>query len=383
MRQEDGTAVCGACNFRFPLPSAEEGPAPSPSEATPAATAIPATGLVARNVSGRVAPDPVVAQTPEKAVLPARSYEEVAIKHRPNRQKKKRAVKKKRNYKKILGLWLLTVGVAGGVAWWLNGVTTRRAKATQSVVDSLTGDKRAFFLAEYPAIRGQMQGFIASDSSEQRQAYVLKTALGGRRMARHYRENEALLPGNFFLPEPTFWNVAYNESPGFVEIGWELASGRRIEAVFLKVNETWRLDWDHYVRYNTENWTLFRQNKAESSKGTFRLYVEKIDEGIVAEDSWTKVRFFMPDDDEAIRLGSASRIVKLAGDSALTTAILETFIDRSVESDGYSRLWKDDPLNLRRVTVRLAWERDESVGEEMLVVQEIVAQHWRSLDVVK
>lgn len=397
--QGDGTALCGGCNFRFALPkeaqesaeaaeSSGKPPAKSAAKAPGSATLpVAAVGLVERNINLRAVAgfeksgDGAKPKGEPQEPLAARSYEEVAVTHRPNRQKKKRPIKKKRNYLKIISLWLLTVTVVGGIALWVNEVTSERAKAIQPVVDNLSGDKRAFFLKEYPGIGRQMQGFIQATSSEERESFVLQTPKVSRRMASYYRENAPSLPPSLTLPSPTFWNVAFNESPGFVEVGWDFGFGKGVEALFVKVNDQWRLDWEHYIRWNTENWALFRQNLSDDSEGTFRLFVEKIDEGENSENPWTKIRFYEPLSDETKRAASVSPIIKIEGDNEFSTAILETFVDRSVESEGFSRLWQRDPIHLRRMTVQLAWETDSETSQEMLVVKGILAQHWRTLEV--
>jgi hypothetical protein len=381
--QGDGTAVCQDCHFRFALPEEVRDTSTLPEKEE---KAIPpaGTGLVQRNIKPHNAKaEPIYgAQVDAKSPVEPekiRSVEEVANPHRPHRHKKKKPKKKKRNYFLIFAIWLATASVVTLVSIWVISMTEEKAKKLDSVVDKLAGEERAFYLKEYPAIESQLQGFLRAESDEGREEFVRDIPGIGRRIQRFYRENSAPYSGARLFGKPVFWNVAFEESPGFVEVAWPLDRQRNLEAVFVKEEDEWRLDWEQYVRYDTENWELFRQNLTDDNSGIFRVYLEKVAEGQVAENPWIKIRFLQPHKDASRRERSDSPIIKLDGTSSVATQVAQCFLDRLGESDGYSQLWELDPRNFRRVTVALAWEMSPDTGQEVLVVEEILAQHWRSL----
>ena len=113
----------------------------------------------------------------------------------------------------------------------------------------------------------------------------------------------------------------------------------------------------------------------------FRVYVEEVstDEGDGLY-SWAGVKFYPPYRERARREKEVSEILMLDSDKALVDEIRQLFVDRTGRSKGFSELWKRDPRNLRRATLKLAWVIDEKTGVEKMIVKDVLADHWRSLD---
>ena len=153
-----------------------------------------------------------------------------------------------------------------------------------------------------------------------------------------------------------------------------------MEGVFVKTEEKWVLDWEQFVRYSSESWTLFHQRIGTSSKGIFRVYVEEIASGEGASfKPWIKIQIFPPFREQNRREREASEVLVLDENNPLTDKIIRVFSDKSSRSKGFSEVWKRDPRGLRRVTLELEWVEDTVLGGDKMVVKDVLADHWRGL----
>lgn len=317
----------------------------------------------------------------KEATSPAGRAEQGEAPPLERRRRKKKRSRPKFSVRTILlmiGAWLGVVSLIFFVVMKLKSQLGRRDELSMTLEERLSGEEKAFFRTEYPAIQRQFSSFLQSDTPELKSDFSLTVPQLGRMMRRYYIDNSDEVYPMTMKKEPLFWNVVFEESPGFVEVIFDGGGRDLMEAVFVKEEDDWLLDWEHFVRYSSQNWTLFHRRAGNDEEGIFRVYAEKVSESQQKESPWVKIRLYGPYSDERRRKVEVSQVIMIEGDDPLSAPLNYLFSDRAGESDGFSKLWTRDPKELRRVTVRLAWNEDSVTGEDRLVLKEILSHHWRT-----
>lgn len=400
-----GSATCSSCEAHFQIPEETK------SRTTPIlprglsrGSGASGGGMVRRNIApsktldggsfGKTAPsevpreketspreEGVVAGESEREFIPAQPSGDGEAPMPERRRRKKKRDRPKLSFRAILLLgvaWLGLVGLVFFVVMTLKRQFGQGDELSRSLEERLSGEEKAFFRAEYPAVQRTLIGFLQSDTPELKSDVSLNVPQLGRMMRRHYVDNSDEVYPVRMKREPLFWNVAFEESPGFVEVVFDGGGRDQIEAVFVKEDDGWLLDWEHFVRYSTQNWTLFHRRVGNDEEGIFRVYVEKVSESQQEEAPWVKIRFYGPYYDERRRKVEVSPVIMIEADDPLSGPVDHLFADRSGDSAGFSKLWTRDPKELRRVTVKLAWHEDPITGEDRLVLKEVLSHHWRT-----
>lgn len=379
----DGSASCSQCYAAFALPEQATQKLKSQVSVLPKNSS---AGAIQRNIALKPKGGGEQFGTVEKVPEPvlANSNTEQAKSERGERRKrlKKRSRPPTKIYLMWIVLWLGAVTLVLFVVSNLQKQFSANNKKALTVEERLTGEEKEFFQSEYPQIVREFRSFLESRTASQMSEYTLKTHQLDRKMTRHFKENSRRFNISDMRPSPTFWNVAFEESPGFVEVVWDGGSAGSIEAVFVKVDDTWVIDWEQFVRYSSESWTVFHQRIGGEKKGVFRVYVEKVSEGQSSDFSqWIKVRILPPYANGERRRKEASAPILVENTDGLVADFEHLFADREGQSEGYSELWQRDPEDLRRALVELEWAEDPVTGEERMVIRKLLAEHWRSLDV--
>lgn len=382
MATGDGYATCSECENQFSLP--EE--ASKRVKKGVVNLGQPKTSAIQRNIVSQTKNTGSEFGKVEKIPEPFTSNTKIEEKvHRGERRKrlKKRNKATPKVVLRWLFLWLATVGIILFVISRFQIYSAGVAKGALTIEERLVGEEREFYKTEYPKIERTFRDFLGRRSVNQMSELVLDTDQVERKMARHFRENVRRTVSEGLKPSPVFWNVAFEESPGFVEVAWDGGVDGFFEGVFVKVGQSWKIDWEHYERYSSESWTVFNQQIGGLNKGLFRVYIEKVSEG-EGEDfqRWMKVRIIPPYSDEERGKLEASDPIMLEGDDELSLKISRLFIERSGQSEGYSQLWERDSRKLRRATVELEWVEDSVTGEERMVIKDVLAEHWRGLETI-
>jgi len=379
LANQDGSADCPGCGLRFALPKEVQALAKAK---------VPAfenkAGLIERNVSSRVLGETTnFAKTTEQSqVVESKPKPLAELEPEPSAKRRRRTKKRKKQKERSLGSYLLMF--AGLVAVALISFFAilkfqRTGSSLLSVEQKLQGDEKVFFRTEFPLIYNQLTIFFRSQSNVQKADCSLGVPQLGSKMRSYYLDNPDETLTQLLNEEPLFWNVAYEESPSFVEVLLDDGRGGIVESVFVKRGSEWLLDWEQYVRFSEENWALFRKGPSDAKQGVFRLFVEKVDEGEEEGRSWFEVRLYGAIQDEIRRDRESSEIIRLDADSPVGAKVANLFADRIGGNEGFSQLWKRDPKNLRRATLKLAWSRDPETGKDILAIEDILSQHWRTL----
>ena len=387
MAAGDGNAICSDCSNAFPLP--EKVIQKSALPAVPASKAKGNSGAIQRNIVLKSKGDESLPEgggapkTEEPAPVLARSnFEDLQKEHGKRRRKlKKRAKIPAKVFVKWIAIWILTVGTILFVAIQIQNQFAGGDENSTNIEERLEGEELEFFRREYPQILSQFGDFARARNASEMAEYTRESHQLTRKMGRFLRENSMRRPSSGVKPNPAFWNVAYEESPGFVEVVWDGKDKGMFEGVFVKKGAKWLLDWEQFVRYSSASWSLFHDNIGTQRKGIFRVYVEKVSEGEGEDfEPWMEVKLLPPVVDEQLRDLERSEVIRLQGEDGLFSEFSSVFADLSGRSEGFSQLWKRDPRELRRVTVELEWQTDLLTGEERMVIKRLLAKNWRTFE---
>ena len=384
---DDGRATCSECEKLFTLPKRVSKKAQGRALSSQRQQVSAKPSVVQRNIvsKARVAAPEFGKEKkePEPFLSNTKMEEKVSRGERRKRLKKRGKLTFQLVFRWVL-IWLVTVGILLFVISRFQIYSKRASGPSLTIEGRLEGEEREFYKSEYPKIARTFQGFLAARSVSQMSEFVLDTKQVERKMARHFRDGGARTSAVVLKPDPLFWNVAFEESPGFVEVVWDGGVEGFQEGVFVKVGESWKLDWEHYERYSSENWTVFSQQIGGRNVGQYRVYIEKVSEGENNDFTrWMKVRLIPPYRDEKRGELEASDLIMLEGDEEVSLKISRLFSEHSVQSEGYSQLWIRDKRKFRRAIVELEWVEDSTSGEERMVIRDVLADHWRSLEVVE
>ncbi|MGJ8723534.1 MAG: hypothetical protein ACSHYB_03165 [Roseibacillus sp.] len=318
----------------------------------------------------------------EEPELSVSDLEQLKVERGERRKKfKKRSKPPVRVYLGWFGLWILAVGIVLLVVSRLQEQFAGGEKNALTIAERLVGEEREFYRQEYPRIYSQFSGFIASRRASEMAEFTRDSHQLERKMGRHFKGQTARRPSLGLKDQPVFWNVAFEESPGFVEVVWDGKESGFFEGVFVKVDDEWLLDWEQYARYSSESWTLFHKRIGGQRSGVFRVYVEKVSEGDGTDfEPWMKVKISPPHADTRRRELEESESIQLEGKSGLRSDFVSLFADLSGRTEGFSKLWKRDPDGLRRATLELEWVADPVSGEERMVIKRLLAENWRVLN---
>ena len=149
------------------------------------------------------------------------------------------------------------------------------------------------------------------------------------------------------------------------------------EVSFLRDGARWVIDWEALVRYSSNSWPLFRGDvEGSNAPGEFRLFVRRTTGRFEGGEPVLVLKFFEPRNDlnDMWRYGSPGVVVPLDSEEGQR---LQEILEREPEDwePGQPRLWHDDPEGLRRVRVKLAWERTAD-DRRILKVSEVLAGNW-------
>lgn len=246
------------------------------------------------------------------------------------------------------------------------------------IEQKLTGQAREFYLSEASEIRSALTAFLTLQKADLKAQYVRKTSKVPGVMGRFYQSEAPRHLAAQLEEEPLVWNVVYELEPSFVEVVWRDKQGESFEAVFVKEEGGWKLDWEHFARYSAIPWTYFRQQFGTQREGVFRLYMEEVSRGGGGEEGNVWVRLMPPVADVDARAREATDPVAIPRNSELGIKVLKALDhDRVRPESGFPKLYARDPEKLTRVQLRLAWERDESLGTESMRIVDLLANHWR------
>jgi hypothetical protein len=240
-----------------------------------------------------------------------------------------------------------------------------------------TLEENAFLNEVGPLANQAFLGFLSAGTPEARNQFVLNPIDTASRMARFYDLNPIvnIAPETLTGPQSA---ALYLPSGRAVETRWKTTDGRQIDTVFVKQDNEWRLDWDHYVRFSTYPWALFLAGSGED-EGEFRLLArQRLAEERKDADSISIV-LYAPRFGYANETGFQSPEFLVKRDSDNGRLLDAAF---KLEKDGKRafglKLPNDNPEGLIRVRVKVRRVKDDMGNRFELV--DVLACHWYTTD---
>lgn len=317
---------------------------------------------------------------PVKKAIPARKPEQSEqVGRQKVRHRKKK--EKKENYKSLL---IFLAGWCGVTLTVFGFYKLKNEKPIEEVdpttVEDVSSDeiKREILKKHLKVVLVNFKNFLNYSKDDGREQFIDRSAELAHPFARHYN----------FETFPTFTQesklglkasnvIILDEENYGVEVVLGDESGNNLGGVYLWDGEGWKLDWEGFAPYSDEPWFTFRSNLGKK-RGVFRLLVRKRltsdEENHIYLSCYRPPKFA---ESPEVFVNTASPEIKLLTRSYLGRDFLKmwtSFTDGGVPYD--SILGKAmDPDGYMRLTVDLAWEKNEK-GEEEMVLKEILGVSW-------
>ena len=258
---DEGDTACTDCSHRFPIPSqVQKKNAPQPVR-----IAKKNTGGVQRNISLPTKFNSASARQIEPKMAPVPSNSKNLHLPQENEEPRRRRSKSSKSSKSsrskpkrylVWGIvWLCTVAAVFFVVFFVQNRFLEKPRGS-SQVSRLVGVEKKFYEREYPEIRERFQDFLAVKTVDQMPDFAFDSGQLHRKIARFFQESTLRYPRTRLDSEPVFWNVAFEENPGFVEVVWDVPDSPSLECVFVKTKDNWLLDWEHFVPVSYTHLTL-------------------------------------------------------------------------------------------------------------------------------
>lgn len=280
---------------------------------------------------------------------------------------------------KIIGFWLLLVGlIVLCINLLLDEKQSQCPPPTATLTATTATDEDLALLNEAtPLCMAAFSGFLAAGIPEGGTQFVLSPVSAASRMARFYSLNPwtNLDPKTLNLATHSVINLPGGPA---IEIFWNTQDGKKIDTVFRKENDEWRLDWDHFVRYSDSPWPLFLAGSDEP-QGEFRLLAR---ERLADERKHTSAislvlyapRFGHPED--TVSQSPEFLVSRNSKDGKLLDAAFK--LARSGKQVFDSNLPNINPKEMIRVRVKI--QRDEADMDRKFKITEVLACHWYAVD---
>lgn len=298
--------------------------------------------------------------------------------------KGKRSVKKRKNRHFALKLaagWLLVLGlIVGIVRLFSDDETAAKRPATSTaatVAEDFTDTDAELLNSAGDSCMKAFLGYLAEESPEARNQFVLSPASTVSRMSRFYSMNPMtkIDPNSLAL---TASAVLHFPQGNAIETQWSSKEGHIYDAIFREENGEWRLDWDHFARYSDYPWSLFLAGSGPA-EGEFRLLArERLAEERKNESSISIV-LYAPRSGQPRETGfqSPEFLVSRSGkDGQLLDAAFK--MARSGKRVFNSKLPDTNPDGMIRVRVKV--KRTETNMERGFQITSVTACHWYSIE---
>ncbi len=329
----------------------------------------------------------VVAGSGPAEVLPfvRRSTEDLPKEAAPHEHKRNRHGKGRRKgsylVPLIIGGWMVFIVliILGARLIWGGDpeVAERGSAAASSQNAGPSGEDRLFLEMELQDSRQAFANFLAAASPESASQFVVHSAVMAGRMARFFQHNPLIRLDAATLSSEGEGVLALPDGRG-IETRWRSSDGLRVEAVFLRERNEWRLDWEHFVRYSDYPWPLFLAGGGEPV-GEFRLFARERLAGARTENGDMSLVFHAPRfGDPGATTAQSPEFVILRQDPAWDLLDAAFRMEKEGVRPFGGALPGADPGGLIRVRVRIR-RNDDDAGQRF-EVEEVIACHWLSID---
>lgn len=296
--------------------------------------------------------------------------------------RKRRARARRRNITilKLCGGWVLfLVALVLFGQWFWKGEKHMAERAEEEVVATgVFGEADTVLLTEaMPLISRNFSEFIAAGDPVKRSSFIRKPLDAAVKMDRFYQLNSlpSLEAGNLSLASNDVLRIGDEIA---VANTWNSKDGLKIETVFFKEGDEWRLDWEHFARYSDFLWPLFLAGHGPD-EGEFRLLARR---RLVSEkmpSPLLSVVFYSPRFGKPSEAGTASPEFLIERGSEVGRLLAATF--RAGEKGIHPFTGKhgeQDPEGMVRVRVKV--KRINDAKGRLFEVTKVIACHWLTIE---
>lgn len=272
-------------------------------------------------------------------------------------------------------LWVALVAVTAVVMQRKSAEAPIPAPGYVEKSDVLSEDDVRLLTDEFGACAERLQEFLAASDLGTRSLHVLRPEKTAPRMARYYSVN-SVSPSIPDL-EPKLRNVLHTPAGDAIEGLWTQPDGQQIEAVFFREEGEWKIDWDAFVRDNSDSWALFLTAQGHG-EGVFRLLARERIGANGRGDEYIGLVLYVPRPGHPGEATSASPEVRVKRASALGARIMQALDARKRGVGAYgSKAVNYDPEEMIRLRVRVSREGE---AERVFEIKELLATHWLEMN---
>lgn len=292
----------------------------------------------------------------------------------------KQTFRKRKKSHLFLKLGVASIAIIGLMVFAGNSFKQRHAPAvaTTPVSDAklraLESDS-ALITDAMPQASATLAGFLAATTPEQRNQFVLAPIKTAPKMAAFYSNNPLVKidPATMKITQRAVLNLPHTEA---LETTWTSTDGYKIDAVFVKEADEWRLDWNHFVRYSSYPWPLFLSGSGPEV-GEFRLLArQRLADERKAADSISLV-LYPPRFGSPIETGQQSPEFLVLKNSQEGRQLDAGFVTEKAGKRAFGvKLPDENPGGLIRVHLKV--RRSEGDAGRKFEIEQVIACHWYS-----
>lgn len=156
--------------------------------------------------------------------------------------------------------WLLTmvvVVVSVKLIWPDDPPEKQTADSVANSVKGTAGDEAVVKLDKaLPDCSVTLTGYLGASTDEERNQFVKDPLATAGRMSRFHSLNPLprLEPSTLRNTENSLLSIPGRQA---IETRWKSTDGLIIDCVFVQEDGEWRIDWEHFARYQPYPWSLF------------------------------------------------------------------------------------------------------------------------------
>lgn len=298
----------------------------------------------------------------------------------PEREKHSHRKRKKSTLMlKLIIAWVMLIGLIiwGAQALLHREPTDAHLANTEEAADVLS-EEDFNLLEDAASISSRLlTSFLGAESPEQRNQFVYSPVRTSPRMARFQTMNQLprVNPASLVIKGKS---VVHIPDLKVIEVQLQEGDGKLLDSVFIKENEEWKIDWEHFVRYGDVPWALYLAGSGEDVS-EFRLLARErlAEERKDAPD--ISVILYAPRFGAANETGTASPEFLIPRNSENGRKLEAAFkLERSGKQPFGVKLPSINPEGLIRVRVKV--RRVVEGMERRFELEDVIVCHWYSTD---
>lgn len=293
-----------------------------------------------------------------------------------HRKRSRHGKRKARALMVFVAVWVGLVALMAAILKQKGGDTTPPAPEYVDKSGAPPEEDLMLLNKNFESSASHLQEFINASDAPTRSLHVLRSEKTVSRMVRYYAAYPAMEdPGDLGLD---FNQVIHTPAGPAIEAVWTWGENQKIDTVFFQEGDEWKLDWDAFVRFNTEPWSLFLAAQGGPTEGVFRVLARERIGATGKNDEYIALVLGVPRSGYPGELSLPSPEIRVKRASEAGRRIEEAFKAREQGLGTYgSKAVQNDPSGMIRLRVRIAREGE---AERTYRITELLGTHWLELD---